>query len=105
MQCLHATTPCCTAAPPRSASAASAVAARTTSPPAASATRSPRAAADASMSAAHAPSAADAHAKVHHSTDWERVNVERSLLKPGRVIRDKRERAEMDLAALSQNSA
>ena len=49
--------------------------------------------------------AADARAKVRRSADWERVDVERSLLKPGRVVRDERERAETDLAALNQNSA
>ena len=48
---------------------------------------------------------ADARAKVRRSADWERVDVERSLLKPGRVVGDERERAEMDLAALNQNSA
>ena len=47
----------------------------------------------------------DARAKVHRSADWERVDVERSLLKPGRVVGDERERAETDLAALDQNSA
>ena len=48
---------------------------------------------------------ADARAKVRHSADGERINVERSLLKPGRVIGDERERAKTDLAALNQNSA
>ena len=48
--------------------------------------------------------AADARVKVRHSADWERVDVERSLLKPSRVIGDERERAETDLAALNQNS-
>ena len=49
--------------------------------------------------------AADARAKVHRSADWERVDVERSLLKPSGVVGDERERAEMDLAALNQSSA
>ena len=48
--------------------------------------------------------AADAHSKVRSSADWERVDVERSLLQPGRVVGDKCERAETDLAALNQNS-
>ena len=49
--------------------------------------------------------AADARAKVRRSTDWERVDGERSLLKPSRVGGDEHERAETDLAALNQNSA
>ena len=49
--------------------------------------------------------AADAHSKVRSPADWERVDVERSLLQPGRVIGDERKRAETDLAALDQNSA
>ena len=49
--------------------------------------------------------AADARAKVRRSADWEHVDVERSLLQLGRVIGDKRECAETDLAALNQNSA
>ena len=49
--------------------------------------------------------AADARAKVHRSADWERVDVERRLLKLSRVIGDERERAETDHAALNQNSA
>ena len=49
--------------------------------------------------------AADARAKGRRSTDWERVDVELSLLKPNRVVGDERERAETDLAALNQNSA
>ena len=48
---------------------------------------------------------ADARMKVRRSTDWKRVDVERSLLKPGRVVGDIRERTETDLAALNQNSA
>ena len=49
--------------------------------------------------------AADTRAKVRRSADWERVDVERSLLKPGRVVGDERERAKTDLAALNQGSA
>ena len=49
--------------------------------------------------------AADARVKVRRSADWERINVERSLLKPGRVIGDERERTETHVAALNQNSA
>ena len=49
--------------------------------------------------------AADARTKVRRSADRERVDVERSLLKPGRVVGNERERAETDLAALNQNSA
>ena len=49
--------------------------------------------------------AADARTKVRRSVDWERVDVERSLLKPSRVVGDKHERAETDLAALGQPSA
>ena len=49
--------------------------------------------------------AADARAKVRRPADWERVDVERSLLKPGRVVSDKHEHAETDLVALSQTSA
>ena len=48
--------------------------------------------------------AADARAKVRRFAEWERVDVERSLLKPSRVVSDERERAETDLAALNQNS-
>ena len=48
---------------------------------------------------------ADARAKVRRSANWERVDVERSLLKPSRVVGDERERADTDLAALDQNSA
>ena len=44
-------------------------------------------------------------AKVRCSADWERVDVEWSLLNLGRVVGDERERAEMDLVALNQNSA
>ena len=49
--------------------------------------------------------AADARAKVRRSADWERVDVEQSLLKLDRVVGDECERAETDLAALNQNSA
>ena len=49
--------------------------------------------------------AADARAKVRRFAEWERVDVERTLLKPSRVVGDERERAETDLAALNQNSA
>ena len=49
--------------------------------------------------------AVDARVKVRRSADWERVDVERSLLQPGRVIGDEHGRAETDLAALNQNSA
>ena len=48
--------------------------------------------------------AADARAKVRCPADRERVDVERSLLNPSRVVGDERERAETDLAALHQNS-
>ena len=49
--------------------------------------------------------AADTRAKVRCPTDWERLGVVWSILKPSGVVGDKRERAEMDLAALNQNSA
>ena len=49
--------------------------------------------------------AADARAKVRCPMDRECVHVERSLLKPGGVVGDERERVETDLAALHQNSA
>ena len=49
--------------------------------------------------------AADARAIVRRSADWERINVERSLLKPDRVVGDECEHAETDLVALNQNSA
>ena len=49
--------------------------------------------------------AAEACAKVRCPADRECVHVERSLLKPSRVVGDERERAETDLAALNQNSA
>ena len=48
--------------------------------------------------------ATDARAKMRCPTDRERVHVERSLLKPGGVVGDERERAQTDLAALHQNS-
>ena len=47
----------------------------------------------------------DACAKVRRPVDGERFDVEWSLLKPSGVVGDERERAEMDLAALHQNSA
>ena len=49
--------------------------------------------------------AVDTRAKVRRAVSGERVDVEWSLLKPGEVVGDKHERAEMDLAALSQTSA
>ena len=49
--------------------------------------------------------AANARAKVRCLADRECVDFERRLLKPSGVIGDERERAEMDLAALHQNSA
>ena len=49
--------------------------------------------------------AADARAKVRCPADRGCSHVERSLLKPGGVVGDERERAEADLAALHQNSA
>ncbi len=49
--------------------------------------------------------AVDARAKVRRPEDRERIDVERSLLKPSGVVGDERERAETDLAALNQNSA
>ena len=48
--------------------------------------------------------AADARAKVRCPADRERIHVERSLLKPGGVVSDERERAETNLAALHPNS-
>ena len=48
--------------------------------------------------------AADARAKVRRTADWERVDVKWSLLEPSGVVGDEGERAEMDLAALDQNS-
>ena len=48
--------------------------------------------------------AADACSKVRSPADRERVDVERSLLQPGRVVGDECVRAETDLAALNQNS-
>ena len=49
--------------------------------------------------------AADSHAKVRRPTDGERLDIEWSLLKPGGVVGDEDEHAEMDLAALGQSSA
>ena len=48
--------------------------------------------------------AADACLKMRSSANRERIHVERSLLHPGRVVGDECVRAEMDLAALNQNS-
>ena len=47
----------------------------------------------------------DARAKVRRPADGERLDIEWSLLKPGGVVGDENERAEVDLAALSQTSA
>ena len=49
--------------------------------------------------------AANARAKVRCPADRERLDVEWSFLEPSRVVGDEHERAEMDLAALHQNSA
>ena len=49
--------------------------------------------------------AADERMKVRRPADGERVDVEWSFLKPSGVVGDERERVEMDLAALNQNSA
>ena len=49
--------------------------------------------------------AADARAKVRRPADGERLDVEWSLLKLGRVVGDENKRAETDLVALSQSSA
>ena len=49
--------------------------------------------------------AADARVKVCRPAGGERINIEWCLLKPSRVVGDKHERAETDLAALSQTSA
>ena len=46
----------------------------------------------------------DARAEVRRPADGERVDVEWSLLKPSGVVGDKHERAETNLAALSQTS-
>ena len=48
--------------------------------------------------------AVDAHAKVLCPADGECVDIEWSLLKPSGVVGDKHERAETDLAALSQSA-
>ena len=45
--------------------------------------------------------ATDACVKVRRPADRERVDVERSLLKPSGVVDDERERAETDLAAIN----
>ena len=47
----------------------------------------------------------DACTKVRRPADGERLDVERSFLKPGGVIGDKDERAETGLVALSQTTA
>ena len=47
----------------------------------------------------------DACAKVRCSAGGKCVDIEWSLLKPSEVVGDKHERAETDLAALSQTSA
>ena len=49
--------------------------------------------------------AVNARAKVRRASDGERLNVKGSFLKPRGVIGDKNERAETDLAALSQSTA
>ena len=49
--------------------------------------------------------AADTCAKMRRTADGERIYVEWSLLKPGGVVDDERERAKTDLAALGQTSA
>ena len=47
----------------------------------------------------------DTRPKVRRPADGERVDVEWCLLEPSGVVGDEREHAEMDLAALNQNSA
>ena len=49
--------------------------------------------------------AVDTRAKVHRPAGGERIGVEWCLLEPSGVVGDKHERAETDLAALSQTSA
>ena len=49
--------------------------------------------------------AVDARVKVRRPAGGERIDVEWCLLKPSGVVGDKHERAETDLAALSQTSA
>ena len=49
--------------------------------------------------------AANARAKLRCPADGERLDVEWSLLNPGGVVGDENERAETDLAALSQLAA
>ena len=46
-----------------------------------------------------------ARVKVRRPAGEERVDIEWCLLKPSRVVGDKHERAETDLAALGQSSA
>ena len=43
--------------------------------------------------------------KVRYPADWERPDVKWRFLEPSGVVGDEYERAEMDLAALSQTSA
>ena len=47
----------------------------------------------------------NARVKVHRPLDGERHNVKGSFLKPTGVVGDENERAETDLAALSQSAA
>ena len=47
----------------------------------------------------------NAREKVHRLSDGERLNVKGSFLKPSGVVGDENERAETDLAALSQSAA
>ena len=49
--------------------------------------------------------AANTCVKVRCPADGERLDVEWSLLEPSGIVGDEHERAEMDLAALSQTSA
>ena len=49
--------------------------------------------------------ATDACTKMRRTADGERIDVEWCLLKPGGVVGDERGHAEVDLAALHQNSA
>ena len=47
----------------------------------------------------------NAHPKVRRPADGELLNIEGSLLEPGGAVGDENERAETDLAALSQTTA
>ena len=49
--------------------------------------------------------AANACTKVRRPSNRERFDIERSFLKPRRVVDDENERAETDLATLSQSTA